>query len=262
MPLTVTKNTRLGYLMRVRRRIANLKDTCNPGVLKLDKRSTASERLAEAWQKYKSSHQDVPGMVVEYEIVDDQATFIKMEEAYKSATDNAKKTIKGERRADDAGRTLQPERAAQLAMQRTSPHNQVREILDCVEEDLEKVEVTQLQKALKMQRELLTKAERRMQGAKRRTKELLDNGINNWEDLQQDKYRRCLEFVRRWLKLTSLIAILGDALENFTDMGENDKTPADEVVPAGEAPAEEAAVALDKMLRDPDIKACYGCGTS
>ena len=58
---------------------------------------------------------------------------------------------------------------------------------------------------------------------------------------------------------TSLIAILGDALENFTDTCENNEPPADEEVPAGEAaaweaPAEEAAVARDKTWRDPDIR--------
>ena len=57
----------------------------------------------------------------------------------------------------------------------------------------------------------------------------------------------------------SLIAILDDSLENFADTGKNDETPAEEEVPAGEAaaegaPAEEIAVALDKTLRDPDIK--------
>ena len=54
-----------------------------------------------------------------------------------------------------------------------------------------------------------------MQGAKQRTKELLDENINDWEDLQQDEHRRCLEFVRRWWKLMSLIAILEDSFENL-----------------------------------------------
>ena len=47
-----------------------------------------------------------------------------------------------------------------------SLYNQVMEILDCVEEDLEKVEVPQSREALKTQRESLTKAERRLRGAK------------------------------------------------------------------------------------------------
>ena len=71
-------------------------------------------------------------MVAEYEVAEEQVTFIKMEEAYEAAIDDAKKIIKGERRADKVGRTPQPERAVQLAMQRKSLHNQVRKILDCV----------------------------------------------------------------------------------------------------------------------------------
>ena len=78
------------------------------------------------------------------------------------------------------------------------------EILDCVEEDLEKVEVTQKQEALKTQRELLTKAERRLQGAKQQTKELLDDNIDNWEGLEQDEHRRCLKFDGRRCELRSL----------------------------------------------------------
>ena len=105
-------------------------------------------------------------MVTENEVADEQITFTKMEEAYKAATDEAKNIIRGEHRADDVGRTTQPERAVQLTTQRMSLHNQVREILDCVEEDLEKVEVTRSQEALKTQLELLTKVEHRMQGAK------------------------------------------------------------------------------------------------
>ena len=170
--LTVTKNRRLGYLLGVRRRIANLKAICDPGVLELDKQSTASERLAEAWQKYKSSHEDVLSIVTEDKVANEQATLTNMEEAYEAAINDAKKIIKGECRADDIGRTPQPERAVQLATQRMSLHNQVREILDCVEEDLEMVEVTQSQEALKTQHELLMKAERRMQGAKQQTKDM------------------------------------------------------------------------------------------
>ena len=60
LPLNVAKNKRTGFLTGVRRKIANLRAICdNPEVLELDKLSTASERLAEAWQKYKSSQQDV-----------------------------------------------------------------------------------------------------------------------------------------------------------------------------------------------------------
>ena len=77
-----------------------------------------------------------------------------------------------------------------------------------------------------------------MQGAKQRTNELLGKGNSNREDLKQDEHRRRLEFVRRRWKLTSLIAILGGALEDFTDTGKNDETLAGEEVPAGAAAPE------------------------
>ena len=198
-------------------RIANLKAVCSPDVLKLNKQSTDSERLVEAWQMYDSSHQDIFGMVAEYEVDDKQGAFLEMEEAYEAAINTARKIIKGKHRTDDVARTLRPKRRSQLTTQRKSLHNQVGEFLDCIKEDLEKVEVTQSQKALRTQCELLTKVKRRMQGAKQQTKELLGNGINNWEDLQQDEHRRCLEFDRRRWELSSLIAILGDELENLAD---------------------------------------------
>ena len=78
-----------------------------------------------------------------------------------------------------------------------------------------------------------------MQGAKQRTKgkELPNGNVNNWEDLEQDEHRRCLEYDRRRWKLVSLIAILEDSFENFTDSGKIDETPAEGEVPAREAPA-------------------------
>ena len=100
-------------------------------------------------------------MVAEDEVSDEQVTFTKMEEAYKAVIDNDKMT-KSERWADAVFRTLQHERVVKLVTQRTSLHKQVREILDRVKEDLEKVEVTQSREALKTQRELLTKTERRI----------------------------------------------------------------------------------------------------
>ena len=139
LPLTVTKNRRLSYLLHVRRRIANLNAICDPGVLELNKRSTALERLAEAWQKYESSHQDVLSMVAEDEVAEEQVTFIKMEEAYEAVINDARKIIEGEHRAGDVNRTPQHERPVQLATQGMCLHNQIREILDCVKEVLEKV---------------------------------------------------------------------------------------------------------------------------
>ena len=72
-------------------RIANLKAVCGPDILKLDKQSTASERLVEAWQIYESSHQDILSMVAECEV-----------------DDNARKIIKGKHRSDDVAKTLRP----------------------------------------------------------------------------------------------------------------------------------------------------------
>ena len=111
------------------------------GVLELDKWSTASERLAEAWQKYESSHQDVLGMVAEDKVAEEQVYFTKMEEAYEAAINDARKIIDGEHRAGDISRTPQHKRAVQLATQGTNLNNKIREILGCVKEDLDKVEV-------------------------------------------------------------------------------------------------------------------------
>ena len=98
-----------------------------------------------------------------------------------------------------------------------------------------------------------------MQGAKQRTKELLGNGVDNWEDLQQDEHRRRLEFDRRRWELSSLFAILGDELENLADACDNDEASADKELSAREvstqeAPAEEAAAVIDERLWDPDIR--------
>ena len=89
LPLNVAKNRQLGYLLRVRKKIANLKAICDPEVLELDKLSTAPERLVEAWQKYESSYQDVLGLVAEDEVVNEHVTFTEMEEAYEAAIDEA-----------------------------------------------------------------------------------------------------------------------------------------------------------------------------
>ena len=82
----------------------------------------------------------------------------------------------------------------QLTGQRERLHNQVTETLDCIKEAMEKREVTQSLEALKTQHELLMTAERRMQEAKRRTKELLNNNFNSWEVLRLDEHRKCVQF--------------------------------------------------------------------
>ena len=119
--------------------------------------------------RIESSHQDVLGMATEYEGSLKKIVCLETKETYKAAIKNAEKFFKDKRRTDGVGTTLHPERTAQLATRRAILHNQVREILDFVEEDLEKVEVKQSQEALRTQRELLTKAEHKMQRAKQRT---------------------------------------------------------------------------------------------
>ena len=117
--LNVDKNMRTNLLRRFRRKIAKVKDTCNVSdVLDLDKLSTASEALAEAWQRYENSHQDVLVLLTEDKVSDEQTTFIEMEEAYEVAINEARKIIKGKRQTDDLVRALQPEQAVQLAAQR------------------------------------------------------------------------------------------------------------------------------------------------
>ena len=80
LPLNVAKNKRTGFLTGVRRKIANLKANCeDTEVLKLDKLSTALERLEEAWKKYENSHQEVLGLVLEDKVEDEQANLSEME---------------------------------------------------------------------------------------------------------------------------------------------------------------------------------------
>ena len=73
---------------------------------------------------------------------DEQVTFIEMEETYKDAIDEAKRIIKGKLKAEE-GRDLQPERTIHLAARRRVLYKQVRETLNHVRKELEKVEVMQ-----------------------------------------------------------------------------------------------------------------------
>ena len=137
---------------------------------------------------------------------DEQATFSEMEENYKAAIDEAKKIIKGEFGADEEDRDLQPERAVQLAAQRRSLQEQDLEILNYVKEELEKAEVTMLHGSLKVQREALLKAVRRLQEAKELTKELLAHETNDHQGLEQDEHRKWVEFDKRQMEMMTLIA--------------------------------------------------------
>ena len=86
------------------------------------------------------------------------------------------------------------------------------EILDRVKEDFGKAEVTQLREALQTLRELLMKAECRLQGAKRRTKELLNHNSNDWEGRALEDHGRQVEFNKRRVKLMTMIVLAeGDA---------------------------------------------------
>ena len=83
--VTVAKNKRTGFLLRVRKKIATLKAICDDReVLKLDKLSTSSDRMKEAWRTYESSQLDVLGLLAEYEVEDEQVTFTKMKESYEA----------------------------------------------------------------------------------------------------------------------------------------------------------------------------------
>ena len=58
--LTVAKNKWIGYLLGVKKKIMSLKEICDdPEKQEQVRLSTATARLAEAWQKYKISQQDV-----------------------------------------------------------------------------------------------------------------------------------------------------------------------------------------------------------
>ena len=107
-----------------------------------------------------------------------------------------KKDVEVKKIIKDKLRAPQPEQVVQLTGERESLHNQVTETLDCIEEAMEKREVTQSLEALKTQRDLLMTAERMMQGAKRQTKELMNNNINGWEALLLDEHRKCVQFDR------------------------------------------------------------------
>ena len=129
LPLNVAKNKRTG----LRRKLANVRAICNdPEDLELNKLSTASIELAETWQKYEDSQQDVLGRVTEDEVEDEQVTFIEMEEIYESAINEVNRIIK------DKGRAPRSERVVQLATQARDLREQVRGILNRAREELEK----------------------------------------------------------------------------------------------------------------------------
>ena len=72
-------------------------------------------RLAETWQEYDSSQQDLPGLVTEKELEAEQLTFIEMEDIYKDAIDEENGIIKGKLRAAEGRKKsgAQPDKPTQ-----------------------------------------------------------------------------------------------------------------------------------------------------
>ena len=100
--LNAAKNRRTGFLTGLRRRVVNVKTICNnPEALELDKLSTASDRLEEAWRKYENSQQEVLSLVLEDEVEEEQDNFTEMDKSYKDAINKAKTIIKGKSEAED-----------------------------------------------------------------------------------------------------------------------------------------------------------------
>ena len=93
--LTAAKNRQTGFLLRIRRKVATLKVICNdPEKQGHDRLCGATAGLAETWQKYESSQQDVLGLVTKDEVDSKQAAYLKMQDSYEAAIDEAKKIIK------------------------------------------------------------------------------------------------------------------------------------------------------------------------
>ena len=96
LSLNAAKNRRTGFLTGLRKRLANIKVIFDdPESLELDKLSTASDRLEEAWMKYENINLEVLGLILEDEVENEKATFNDMEENYEAAIDEARRIIKG-----------------------------------------------------------------------------------------------------------------------------------------------------------------------
>ena len=130
------------------------------------------------WQEYKYSQQIVLGLIAVNEVKDEQVTFIETEETYEAAIDEANRIIKGKIKAEKV-RDSQLERTVHLVTRRRDLHEQIKEILDHIKEELEKVEVTQSRGSLKVQCESLMTTQFRMRQAKEMTKELLSHHHDN-----------------------------------------------------------------------------------
>ena len=82
-------------------------------------------------------------------------------------------------------------------MRRRGLHKKIREILNHVKEELEKVEVTQSRGSLKVQRESLMQAELRMREAKELTEQLLEHHHNDWAALVVDEHTKRVKLGKR-----------------------------------------------------------------
>ena len=88
LTLSAAKNRRTGFLLRVRRKVTTLKAICNdPEKQGQCRLLRATARLAETWQEYKNSKQDVLGFVNKDEVENEQVTFLEMEDSYECAID-------------------------------------------------------------------------------------------------------------------------------------------------------------------------------
>ena len=175
--LSAARSRRTGFGCRVTRKIATLKTISNdPG--EHGRLVSVTTRLAVLWQEYESSQQEFLGLITENEVEAEQVTFIEMEETYKAAIDEAKRIICKFKPEE----SWNAERAIQLATRRRGLYEQIRETLDHVRKELEKVEFMQSRRSLGIQRELLIDAKLRMQEAKELSKELLDHHIDDWLD--------------------------------------------------------------------------------
>ena len=96
LTLPAAKNRQTGFLLRVRRKIATLKDICNdPEKQGQDRLPRSTARLAETWQEYENSQQNVLVLVTEDKVENKPVTYLEMEDSYEAAIDEAKKITKG-----------------------------------------------------------------------------------------------------------------------------------------------------------------------
>ena len=101
-PLIAAKSRRMGYLLSTKRRIAAIKEVCDePERQEPDELFIMTIRLADAWQKFESSQQDILNLIIEDKVADEQVTFIEMERTYETASDKANAIVRNILRAEE-----------------------------------------------------------------------------------------------------------------------------------------------------------------